>query len=169
MKLQTKYSGELEYTEKELLRFPQGIFGFESETEFVLIHFSDDNDDLLCLQSTRTPGLAFVVMNPFSLDHDYQPQPGPEDIKRVHAALEEELNYYVICVVREDAASSTVNLKCPLIINPKTNLGSQIILNQEEYRLRHFLTDFSSGAPEDKSQPEKEGGGAHAGIAKEEK
>ncbi len=73
MKLSTKYFGEIEYTEEDVLSFPKGLFAFEEETEFLLLPFSGSNGTLLCLQSRATPQLAFVAMNPFSLDAGYTP------------------------------------------------------------------------------------------------
>lgn len=144
MKLKTKYFGEMEYTEKEQMHLMQGLFGFEEEKDFVLIHFSDDNDDLLCLQSTKTANLAFIVMNPFSLDPEYHPLPSEQEVQKLHVESEQELYYYVICVVRDDAAATTVNLKCPILLNPKTNIGLQIILSQDEYQMRHRLSDLEA-------------------------
>ena len=41
MKLQTKYFGEIEYEESEILTFPVGLFGFEEEHQFLLLPFED--------------------------------------------------------------------------------------------------------------------------------
>lgn len=142
MQFETKFFGNMEYTEKEILQFKNGLFGFEAEKQFVLIYFDDENHDLLCLQSIKTPELAFVLMNPFSLDPNYHPQPADSDWKAVDAAKEEDINYYVICVVRETSGASTINMKCPVIINPANNAGRQIILDQPEYGLKHALSSY---------------------------
>ena len=39
LKLQTKYFGEIEYEEKDVVRFPAGIIGFEEEQAFLLLPF----------------------------------------------------------------------------------------------------------------------------------
>ena len=86
MKLLTKYFGEIEYQEEDILTFPKGLFAFEEETEFLLLPFSGSSGTLLCLQSTATPQLAFVVMNPFSLDGTYAPVLQPEELEAVDPA-----------------------------------------------------------------------------------
>ena len=39
MRLQTKYFGEIDCPEEEVLRFPEGLFGFEEEKAFYLLPF----------------------------------------------------------------------------------------------------------------------------------
>ena len=57
MRLRTKYFGEIECAEEEVIRFPEGLFGFEEETEFFLLPFEGGEGSLLCFQSAGIPGL----------------------------------------------------------------------------------------------------------------
>ena len=41
-----------------------------------------------------------------------------------------------------DLANSTVNLKCPVAINVETRTARQVILDTEEYEMRHPLAEF---------------------------
>ena len=43
MKLQSKYFGEIEYLDEDVLSFPAGLFGFEEEHRFLLPPSSDPN------------------------------------------------------------------------------------------------------------------------------
>ena len=81
MRLQTKYFGEIDCPEEEVLRFPEGLFGFEEEKAFYLLPFEGGGGSLLCFQSSVTPGLAFVAMNPFCLKPDYAPKLAPGELK----------------------------------------------------------------------------------------
>ena len=74
MKTETKYFGEIEYEATDVLHFAKGIFAFEEEKRFLLLPFAGSDGTLLCLQSLATPGLAFVLMNPFSLCATYAPE-----------------------------------------------------------------------------------------------
>lgn len=65
MHLMTKYFGQIDYDPTEVLSFPNGIFGFEEEKQFLLLPFHGGGGNLLCFQSVGTPSLAFVAMNPF--------------------------------------------------------------------------------------------------------
>ena len=71
MKLDTKYFGPVEYSATDVLSFPQGLFSFEDERQFLLLPFHGSEGTMLCLQSVKTPALAFVAMNPFALLPSY--------------------------------------------------------------------------------------------------
>lgn len=80
MQLSTKYFGVIEFESEDALSFPNGLFGFEDEKEFALLPFHGSDGNLLCFQSTKTPGLAFVAMNPFSLNPSYTPVLSQEEL-----------------------------------------------------------------------------------------
>ena len=149
MKLQTKYFGEIEYEEDEIITFPVGLFGFEEEHQFLLLPFEGSAGSLLCFQSVNTPALAFVAMDPFSLLPGYTPVLQPNELKELGVADSQELGFYVLCVVKKPVSGSTVNLKCPVAINPDTRVARQVILEADDYEMRHPLAQFGTeeGAP----------------------
>ena len=141
LKLQTKYFGEVEYETADILRFPAGIFGFEEEHSFLLLPFEGSGGGMLCLQSIQTPALAFVVLDPFSLKPDYAPELEEAELRQFGVEEVGDLGFYVLCVVKNPVADSTVNLKCPLVIHPETREARQVIM--ERYEMRHPLAEFS--------------------------
>ena len=140
MKAETKYFGEIEFSEEEPLTFPKGLFGFEDETRFLLLPF-EGNGTLYSLQSLSTPQLAFVLMDPFSLT-SYAPVLQEEELAELGVKDSQELYYFVMCVVKSPVADSTVNLKCPVVINPDTREAMQVILEDGAYEMRHRLGSF---------------------------
>lgn len=140
LKIQTKYFGEIEYEAGEALAFPVGLFGFEEEHSFLLLPFEGSSGTMLCLQSTKTPALAFVVLNPFSLMPDYAPSLEKAELKQFGVEEVGELGFYVLCAVKNPASESTVNLRCPIVVHPKTREARQIIM--EHYEMRHPLAGF---------------------------
>ena len=142
MKLQTKYFGEIDYEEEDVLTFPVGLFGFEEEHRFLLLPFEGGAATLLCLQSIATPALAFVVMDPFSLCPDYAPILQPKELAELGVQESQDLGFYVLCVVKKPVADSTVKLKCPVAIHPETRVARQVILETGEYEMRHPLAGF---------------------------
>ncbi len=141
LKLQTKYFGEIEYEAGDVIRFPEGLFGFEEERDFLLLPF--DGGGLLCLQSVKTPALAFVALDPFTLKPDYVPELDPSDLKAFGVKETGDLGFYVLCAVKNPVSTSTVNLKCPLVIHPETREARQVIM--ERYEMRHPLAEFGRG------------------------
>ena len=144
MKLSSKYFGEIEYQEEDVLTFPKGLFAFEVETMFLLLPFSGSSGTLLCLQSIATPQLALVVMNPFSLDGSYAPVLQPEELEYLGVKDSTELCYYVLCGVKNPVSSSTVNLQCPIAINDRICTCMQVILEDDRYSMRHLLSEFQA-------------------------
>ena len=142
MELNTKYFGQVSYAPEELLTFPNGLFGFEDEKQFLLLPFHGSLGNLVCFQSVRTPALAFVAMNPFSLDPSYDPQLSEEELYLMGAADCGELSCYVLCAVREPVSESTVNLKCPVVVNDRLRRAAQVILETGSYHMRHRLAEF---------------------------
>lgn len=142
MKASTKYFGEVDYEAQEALVFPKGLFGFEEEQSFLLLPFPGSNQTLLCLQSLTTPALAFVVMDPFALWAAYAPVLQPEELRALEVEESRQLCYYVLCVVKDPVAESTVNLKCPVAVNGETRQAMQVILEDGAYSMRHALSEF---------------------------
>ena len=145
MKIQTKYFGEIEYDQDDIVTFPVGMFGFEEEHEFLLIPFAGSCETLLSLQSLTSPALAFTVMTPFALLPDYSPELQPSELKALGVTESGELGYYVLCAVKDPIANSTVNLKCPVAINVDTRVARQVILESDRYEMRHPLSQFGDG------------------------
>lgn len=70
MNIQTKFHGEIDIQPEQLWNFPKGIPGFEEEKEFVLLPI-EGNNMFQVLQSSKTPSVAFIVTNPYTLVKDY--------------------------------------------------------------------------------------------------
>lgn len=146
MNISTKYFDDVSISEQDIIYFKEGIFGFENFKKYIIIEFESGSDNLLCLQSIDDEELAFVLMNPFNLMSEYKPQLSDSDIEDL--AIDENTEgvlYYVICVVKDSISESTVNMKCPIVINPKSKMAKQIILDSEEYNFKHELKQFTEG------------------------
>lgn len=149
MLLQTKYFGEVDCPEEHVFRFAGGLFGFEEEKRFALLPFEGSGGVLLCFQSVSTPQLAFVAVNPFSLKPDYAPVLAAAELAALEVERSEDLCFYALCVVRDPVGDSTVNLRCPLAVNDRTGQAMQVILDTEDYHMRHSLAELNRGRRED--------------------
>ncbi len=130
------------YTESELICFKDGIFGFEQYKRFLPLPIEEDSDAILCLQSIDNTELSFVIMNPFYLKEDYIPMLSSADYNKLGTKSTEFLSFYVICVIGPSSEESTVNLKCPIVVNTKNRQAVQVILESDEYHMRHVLNEF---------------------------
>ncbi|QNG60256.1 flagellar assembly protein FliW [Bacillus sp. PAMC26568] len=138
MNIQTKYHGELDIKEEQVITFEQGIPGFLEEKSFVLLTL-DEETSFFILQSIQTAGIAFVVTSPFIFFKDYEFDLDESSKERLYIHSEQDVEVYVILTVKEPFNESTANLQGPIILNRKTKLGKQLILNQTNYTTKHCL------------------------------
>ena len=144
MTIQTDY-GAVEYSPEDLITFSDGIFGFPKLTDYLLLRMGEgDDDSILLMLSVEDPNVVFVLINPFFLCPDYSPSLAPQELDCLDVKDSGDLSYYVMCVVRDEYLENTVNLKCPLAINPQTRCGIQLILENGSYEYCHRLGDFPS-------------------------
>ena len=75
--------------------------------------------------------------------------PISQELEELGVSDSQDLGFYVLCVVKKPVSDSTVNLKCPVAINPGTRTARQVILETDAYEMRHSLAQFGTeeGAP----------------------
>ena len=136
MLINTKFLGEVEIKESEILSFNQGLPGFPEYKQFILLSL-DAELPLALLQSTEELTIGFVVAFPFAFKQDYAFDLSDEDKEDLHIEKEEEVLTYSIVTLQETFADSTINLLAPVIINTNKKLGKQIVLQDSKaYPLR---------------------------------
>ena len=139
MNIQTKFLGEVEIDESEILTFEQGLPGFQQYTKYILLGLDADLPIAL-LQSTEDKQIGFVVGYPFAFKTDYVFDLSEEDKEQLQLIEESEVATYTVITLKENFADSTINLLAPIIINTKQKLGKQIVLqDSEKYPLRYEI------------------------------
>ena len=118
-----------------LLTFPSGLLGFPELTAFRLYE-PQDGYPLKFLQAVEAQDVSFTCIHPASIKADYEVPLGEAEAEALHLESPEDAMVLTLVVVPEDARLMTTNLAGPLVINVKTRVGYQIILNTEKYSLR---------------------------------
>lgn len=146
MILETDAYGEIEYEAGDLITFPDGVFGFPDLKNYLLLSLSEGDDTILLMLSAEQPDIVFAIINPLIFCKDYAPSLGAAELSLLDAEDDGELSYYSICTIRskDDYLQNTVNLKCPLVINPVSRKGMQVILSDPSYHYRHKFSSFHS-------------------------
>jgi flagellar assembly factor FliW len=142
MKIETKYHGEIEISEKDVVSFESGIPGFLDEKKFTVLLFSEESP-LYILQSLTTPQLAFVCSNPFSFFKKYEFDLSDSIIEKLDIQSEEDIVVLVILTLQEDFQKSTANLQAPIVINTKKQVGKQVVISDSRYTTKHILNNSS--------------------------
>ncbi|NLW55555.1 MAG: flagellar assembly protein FliW [Firmicutes bacterium] len=138
MKIKTKFYEEIEISEEEMIHFPEGLPGFETEKRFVYLHPEDTVFG--CLQSCQTPEVAFIVISPFRLCPDYDLVLDEEKVALLGLAKPEDaLILAIVTIPPGQPDQATVNLQAPLVINLPAKKGLQVILSDSGYPLRFQL------------------------------
>lgn len=140
MKIATKFLGEVEITNEDIITFPEGIPGFQDVTKFVLLPLDQDLP-LALLQAIENAELSFIVAYPFVFKPNYAFDLSMEDSNVLAADQEEDIVTYAIVTLKEKLSDSTMNLLAPVVINMKKKVGKQIILSDSKaYPLRFSLS-----------------------------
>ena len=116
MKIATKFLGEVEIGEQDILTFEHGLLGLEDEREFVLLPIDTDLP-LALLQSVQHVEIGFVVAYPFAFKQDYSFDISEEDREQLQIVKEENVLTYAIVTMKETFQDSTINLLAPVILN----------------------------------------------------
>ena len=138
MKIKTAYFGELTIDPSEILHFAHGIPGFEEEDQFILLPF-EENSIFKILQSTKTEQLAFIITSPYTVVSDYTFDIDEATVKALNIQHENEVAVFAILSLKDTLANSTINLKAPIVLNTTNKKAKQVILDKENYAIRHQL------------------------------
>lgn len=146
MNIETKYSGETEINEGNIIQFDQGLPSFEEERSFILLPFSEESSPFYILQSTTTPGLALVIMTPFSFFSDYEVKLSDQTLEALEIENEQEVALFVVLTLKDTLDESTANLRGPIVLNTTKKKGKQIVLNESNYHTKHALKPLTASA-----------------------
>jgi flagellar assembly factor FliW len=140
MKVETSRFGTIDIAEKEIVCFPEGLYGFEKETEFTLLPFNPNVESPMeWMQSLKSTHLAFVVTDPYLYVPDYKLKLSEEDKKRVQLQGDDTFLTRAIVTIPENYSEMTANLIAPLIINKDKGVAKQFVLTNMDYDTRHYL------------------------------
>jgi len=139
LNIETKYSGETDINEENIIQFEQGLPSFEKECSFILLPFSEEPSPFFILQSTTTPGLALVVITPFSFFPDYEAKLSDQTLEALEIETEQEVALFIVLTLRDTLEQSTANLRGPIVLNTTRKKGKQIVLNESSYHTKHAL------------------------------
>lgn len=136
----TAYFGELEYEQENVIKFKEGILGFENKSEYVLILNTDPELPFHYLQSVEDSELMFIATSPHYFVSDYDFEIPDSVVEFLGIENPEDVMIYTLTVIPEETEKTSINLKAPLVINLKNKHAKQVVLD-EKYRLKHYIFD----------------------------
>lgn len=110
-----------------IIELPFGLLGFEAVKRYVLLA-NPKEDPFIWLQMLEGARKAFLLVSPFLVMPDYQPDIPAADVEFLELTEPADALVFSICTLR-GPGRATVNLKGPLVINRHTMVGKQVIPN----------------------------------------
>jgi len=130
---------ETEITVSEAVTFPDGIPGFESCRRWVVMA-ADDATPLRRLHAMDGVEASFLAIDPRGVLEGYRCELSASDRRRLGAGDQDPLLWLAL-VTLEESGALTVNLRAPIVINPKTMTGQQVLPHNCLYPVRHVLLE----------------------------
>jgi flagellar assembly factor FliW len=132
--------GSVKIDTEKIIEFEYGIPGFENLRKFALLQ-PESSFPIMWLVSLEDKQVAFPVILPQLIRSDYEIIL-PEDISE-YLQLEKPEDAVVICIltIPQNTEDITINLAAPIIISLKNNKGLQLLIENSEYKIRHYLKD----------------------------
>ena len=147
MKVLTKAYGQIEVNEGQKIHFPQGILGFESFKDYVLL--DAERQPFYWLQSLDVENIAFVLINPFLFRPDYEMNIENEDLVPIGIIDPAKALIFSIVTILADGSPMTANLQGPLVINRDNRLGIQAVLTDSRWKTKHdIIAELTAAKPQ---------------------
>ena len=141
MEIVTRDYGVIEINQELIIRFDEGILGFEPYKNYILLDDSNGESPFRCLQSMEESDLAFILIDPFAIDPEYEITLGEDLIENLMIESSDDVLVLAVVVVPEDINKTSVNLRAPVVLNVKLRKGSQYIVDGDKYKIRHYIMD----------------------------
>lgn len=123
MKIKNEQFGEIEFDEKSIINFKEGLLGFEELKQFLLI--SEKDGIFFWLTSIDQPEIIFPLFSINLIIEDFNNETDKEP--------------FGIVKLDKNPENITINLKAPVFINQEEKLGYQKIIDNEEFKVNYPL------------------------------
>lgn len=127
------------YAAEKVFEFPSGLFGFPGIKRFVVEDIPGGGDLFKQLIALDEASVGFTIVEPTGFFADYAPVIPVEELREVGAESPEQVLLYTIANVPTNFKETTANLRAPLVFNPFTKKGRQVILPDDRYTTRERL------------------------------
>jgi flagellar assembly factor FliW len=128
--------GSFDADARALVTFPVGLPGFEQCRQFAIL-YSAEAAPLQCLHAVNGPPASFLALDPRIVLPEYRCALAASD--RVRLSVGDDvagLLWLALLTVTEQGAAFA-NLRAPIVINPATMTGYQVMPQDSVYPLRH--------------------------------
>jgi len=117
------------------VEFRKPLLGFDNLNKFEILDV-EANPLFKEINSTEDENISFLSISPFDVDEDYEIDLSDSDIADLEIENPEDVILLNIITLRESLATSTVNMRAPIVLNINKELASQIVIQNDKYDIR---------------------------------
>ncbi|MCK5073886.1 MAG: flagellar assembly protein FliW [Bacteriovoracaceae bacterium] len=151
MKINTTRFGILEVDKKDIITFKEGLLGYEKLKKFFVVD-PGDQTLILWLQSAEDKTTAFPIIEPKIFNPNYIVKLLPAELNSLELENLSDACIYTILTIPQQVTDMSANLKAPIIINNKTKMARQIVLQDNKLEvksqmymdLKKYIVNYSS-------------------------
>ena len=122
---------------REVVSFPNGLPGFRDCRSFIV--GAAENGQCQWLTSVAGPLASFLTVDPRHVMPSLRYRLTAPDLERLQATPDTPLLWLAIVMIEPDG-TVCVNLRAPIVINPVTMIGCQIMPDRSLYPVRHVIS-----------------------------
>jgi flagellar assembly factor FliW len=116
-------------TDLPVIELVRPMPGFPERRRFALVQLDDDG--VLCsMTSLDEPALRFLVVPPGRFFPDYAPEVEDDVLEELEIGSADDVLLLVVLNAGGSLATTTANLAAPVLVNPTTRRGGQIVLDR---------------------------------------
>ena len=127
--------GEIEIDDSTVYTFDGGIPGLSTIKRYAIVE-SEELAPFSWLQSCESPFISMMMLDPTLIDPTYKVRLNNEHEALIGQFTPDDVGVRVLVVVPQDPSQMTANLLAPIILNPKTLKGAQIVVEGTREMLR---------------------------------
>ncbi|MBI5837359.1 MAG: flagellar assembly protein FliW [Candidatus Eisenbacteria bacterium] len=135
MKLNNSQFGEVDLPDGAVYEFKHGLLGFEELRRFGYLHL-DEYAPFDWLIAVDEPEICFPVVSPLLLNPKYVVPLGEVERRALGSVPEDPVVPLVIVSVGTGQPHVTANMRGPIMLNPKSHKGMQVVLFESGYPVR---------------------------------
>ena len=128
--------GSVDVDETSVVEFPGGLIGFPDFRRYAMVA-ADDGGFYTWLQSVDEPSLAFLAVVPAPFFPDFAPTIRDEDCGAI--GLDDPGDAQLLCLVTVADDAVTANLLGPIVLNVRTRLARQVVLNDADLTTKALI------------------------------
>lgn len=130
--------GRFDVREESVIRFAEGLPGFDQCRRFVLLS-SEDLAPLWCLQGLDAPEPSFLAVDPALVLPQYRRVLSEADRARLGDDDKALVWLALVTIGDEEGSDAVVNLRAPVVINSRRMVGAQVVQQRGQYQINHPL------------------------------